>query len=259
MQDTTCAARAALSGTAILLALIPALAQAQKLELIFERQCVSIRAQDVTAGEVLGEWARLGATKVVNAHLLNAERLSLELDCVPEADAIERVLGSADGYMIRRRGDTAGASDFALISVFAASDVPVRAAIERDAIEERVQSHAEAAPFPSPADVTLSVPPTNSDDEADTKILANDATGRPPGSRPSHRHAVVPAAAPASADKLPAGRPEGARPGTPAAATPQPGAPAPHMAAPVGESHDVNGRPARRGQRTKNEEQGTKN
>jgi hypothetical protein len=245
MRDTAYLARVALSSTAILLALISERAQAQQLKLTFDSKCVSVVAQDVTAGEVLGEWARLGATKVVNAHLLDAERLSLQLDCVPEAEAIERVLESADGFMVRRRSDAAGASGFALIVVFAARNVPARAATESNANAAREQSHVEPPPLAPSAEAASSAPPTNSDAKADSNIFSNEATGRAPGSRPVHGHVVVRAPAPVSAEKLPAGRPEDSRPGTPSATTPERGAQAPRVAAPGGESLDVNGRPVR--------------
>ncbi len=64
---------------------------------------VSVSATDATIGQILGEWARVGQTRIVNIERLPAAPISLQLDDVPEAQALDTVLRSASGYLAAPR------------------------------------------------------------------------------------------------------------------------------------------------------------
>lgn len=236
----------AIGAMAIGLAMAPQPVQAQTLHLAFHDGAVSLVAENVTVRQVLDEWARLGGTRVVNAHLLGGARISLQLDRVPEAQAIDRLLESAAGYVARRRSGTTGPSDFALILVLATSDPTTAATGTAPASHE-----AEPAVEPPPAalapenDPTPDAPDPDADPDSDVSS-SNEANGRAPRTQPLQgRLASEAPETPVPADQLPAGRPEGARPGIPGAVAPGgPGAPTPSQTAPApaDPTQDANGR-----------------
>ena len=59
---------------------------------------------------ILTEWAKLGGTKVVGAERISGAPLTLKLDDVTEAQALEIILRSVAGYMAapRRASATPG-------------------------------------------------------------------------------------------------------------------------------------------------------
>jgi hypothetical protein len=60
---------------------------------------VWLNADRAAAAQILAEWARVGDTQIVNADLLPSALVSLNLDGVPEDEALEIVLRSAGGYV----------------------------------------------------------------------------------------------------------------------------------------------------------------
>ena len=56
-----------------------------------------------TIGEILSEWARVGQTEIANGDRLAVEPLTLRLDGVPEAAALELLLRAASGYVAVER------------------------------------------------------------------------------------------------------------------------------------------------------------
>lgn len=256
--------RLALCGVALLPVVGPSAAQAQQVELAFDEGLVTLVARDVTVKQILDEWARRGKTVVVNADLLGQERVSLELDRVVEAKAIDRILQSAAGYVARRRAGTDGPSDYGLILVLADSDSPAAIAAALGDGDLASPATDDLGPDAAPPDGTGGTePPTESvsepDDEED--ISSNEANGRDPAAKPDER-LVAPGDPlnPVPAEDLPVGRPEGARPGTPSPAAPTSAAPASAEAvAPVpsaapaaeavpgdGSPTDINGRTPRK-------------
>jgi hypothetical protein len=246
-------ARAAIGGAAILLLLGPRPVHAQKLELTFDQGFVTLAAQDVTVRQVLDEWARMGGTRVVNADLLGGKRISLQLDRIPEAQAIERLLESAAGYVARRRSGTTGPSDFALILVLATGNAPAGATAatkDTDSTSPGGGGDIEPPPLPSPPALTSDEAPADLDVEPDPDetSASNEANGRAPGTLPFEERLTSEVVA-LPADQLPAGRPEGARPGVPVpAGVAAPTALTPPAAVPVGtdQAQDANGRPRKR-------------
>ena len=261
--------RVAVCGVAILFGLGVPSVKAQQLELAFNDGLVTVVARDVTVRQVLEEWARGGQTEVVNAELLGNRRVSLELRGVPEAEAMDRLLAPVAGYVGRRRAGAGGRSDFALVLILATSKVGAA-----DTTASVADSDAPSAGPPAiePSVVAASVDAPSMDPNPDTDadpsrdgdagwpfgpsptpidLFSSEATGRSPESRPVQGH-VAPGAPIDSlpGDELPAGRPEGARPGARSSPT---GPPAERVTAPgtpqqpgAAESPDANGRPARK-------------
>jgi hypothetical protein len=122
-------------------------AGAQEIALSLNQGRVSLVARDASVGEVLAEWARLGDTLVLNADKLANERITLTLEQVPEARALETLLRAATGYVAAPRpAGASGASRFDRILIFVSESAPAR---------------ASAAPAPNPPPMTRQVPSTS--------------------------------------------------------------------------------------------------
>lgn len=64
---------------------------------------VSLAATNVTVRQILMEWARVGQTKIVNVERIPGGPVTLELDQMPEAEALDLLLKSVTGYMAAPR------------------------------------------------------------------------------------------------------------------------------------------------------------
>jgi hypothetical protein len=64
---------------------------------------VSLSATNATVRQILMEWARVGQTKIVNVERISGAPLTLELDRMPEAEALDLLLKSVTGYMAAPR------------------------------------------------------------------------------------------------------------------------------------------------------------
>src|SRR4051812_3390656 len=64
---------------------------------------VTVIAKDATVRQILTEWARVGQTKIVNAERVPGGPISLELNDVPESQALEILLRSLSGYITAPR------------------------------------------------------------------------------------------------------------------------------------------------------------
>ena len=88
-------------------------ASAQSVSVQFQGGTVSISAQNAPVGQILAEWARLGGTTFVNADSVPGAPVTLQLQNVPERQAIDVLLRSASGYMVAAREvPGSGASGF---------------------------------------------------------------------------------------------------------------------------------------------------
>jgi type II secretory pathway component HofQ len=72
-------------------------ASAQNLKLEFHEGRVSIDAAGVPVRTILAEWARLGGTKVVGGDRITGAPLTIHLEDLPEAQALEIVLRNVAG------------------------------------------------------------------------------------------------------------------------------------------------------------------
>jgi hypothetical protein len=116
--------RACLAGALALI--VATLVQAAPIvRLTFKEGRVWLTASDATAAQILAEWSRVGGTQVVNADRIAGPALMLELNDVPEVEALEVVLRNAGGYIATARtGAAAGAplpSSVARITILPAS------------------------------------------------------------------------------------------------------------------------------------------
>ena len=108
---------------------VAAPAVAGELRLSMAGGLVTLTAKDVTVREILAEWARVGQTRIVNAEKLTGGPVTLQLDNVPEAQALDTVLRSAAGYvMAARTAGSPGPSVYDRIMILASSRPPVVAA-----------------------------------------------------------------------------------------------------------------------------------
>jgi len=153
----------------------PAAAQSVKLE--FHDGRVNLNAQNASVRAILNEWARLGGTKIVNAERVPGAAVTLELNGVPERQALDIVLRSASGYLAGpREAGTAGSSAYASILILPTSTAPrpVASAPTPPAFnpgQPQVFNPGQAQPFipgqvvrqPGPDDDTIVEPPDPDD------------------------------------------------------------------------------------------------
>ena len=107
---------------------LSASASAQQLTLEFKDGRVTVDAAGVPVRTILSEWARLGGTKVVGGDRVSGAPLTIRLENVPEAQALEVILRNVAGYMAApRRADATGASAYDRILVLPTSSAPAAA------------------------------------------------------------------------------------------------------------------------------------
>lgn len=100
-------------------------AWAQPLSLEIRDGLVTLSATNVPVRQVLAEWAKVGGTRVVGAERVTGAPLTLRLEGVPEAKALDIVLRGAAGYMAAARSvPGAGRSIYDRILVLATSTPP---------------------------------------------------------------------------------------------------------------------------------------
>jgi hypothetical protein len=113
----------------VLLVLAALPASAQQLTLQINDGLVTMTASAVPVRQVLAEWARVGGTKVVGAERIAGQPLTLTLEKVPEAKALDIILRGAAGYMaVARAVPGSGVSGYDRILVLATSSAPAPSA-----------------------------------------------------------------------------------------------------------------------------------
>ena len=86
---------------------------------------VTLHAQNVPVRTILAEWARLGGATVINGDRVAGVPLALELEDVPEREALDIILRGVSGYMLAaREPGGAGASLFDRIMILPTSAAP---------------------------------------------------------------------------------------------------------------------------------------
>lgn len=103
---------------------IGAPAVAQELEVQFREGRVTVIATDVTLGEILDEWSRVGGTRIVDADKLSAPPLRLRLVDVPESEALKILLRGVPGYLAAPGAATGDGSRFDRVVVMATGQRP---------------------------------------------------------------------------------------------------------------------------------------
>lgn len=107
----------------------PALAQSVALE--FHDGRVTLRAENAALRAILNEWSRVGGTRIINAERLAGPPLTLQLDAVPERQALDIILRGVAGYMLgpRRAGSAARSTvDSILLVPVSSAPRPAQAA-----------------------------------------------------------------------------------------------------------------------------------
>ncbi len=215
---------------------VPASAQ-QSIKLEFKDGRVSLNAQNATLRAILGEWARLGGSTIVNGDRVAGAPVTLELVAVPERQALDTLLRSVAAYMLApRRVGSVGASTFDRILILPTSAAP------------RPQPAAPGPPGGAPRPllprpqvlVNPNIPnDSDADDPSPADVVPQPRVVRPPQPLPGNGNVIpVPVAepdAPGDEPVIVGGTPPGAgNPfGIPAGSSARPGviAPAPQPAA----------------------------
>lgn len=98
---------------------------AQSIKLEFQDGRVNLTAQNAPVRAILAEWTRLGGTNIVNGDRVTGAPLTLELQGVPERQALDIVLRGVAGYMIAARElPGRGASKFDRVMILPTSSAP---------------------------------------------------------------------------------------------------------------------------------------
>ncbi|MBI4476965.1 MAG: hypothetical protein HY654_07310 [Acidobacteria bacterium] len=101
----------------------PALAGEVRIDMRNGR--VTLEVREATVQEILAEWARVGGATILNGEKIPSERVTLQLNDVPEMRALEIVLRSAAGFVAApRRAGFDGVSTYDRIMVLATSSPP---------------------------------------------------------------------------------------------------------------------------------------
>jgi hypothetical protein len=115
-----------IAGLAVLVLGSAAIAAAQTpLRLQIDGGLVTLHAQNVPVGTILSEWSRVGGAKIVGGDRIAGAPLTLDLEGVPERQALDIVLRGVSGYMLAARdaGGT-GASMYDRIMILPTSAAP---------------------------------------------------------------------------------------------------------------------------------------
>lgn len=190
-------------------------ASAGDLKLTINGGRATLIAQDVTLGQILAEWARVGRTTIVNAEKLIGPPMTLQLVDRPEREVLDVLLRQASGYIAAARPTlVAGASQFDRVMILPVSRGPVGV--------------AAAAPTPQPFQRPMQQP-TDDDEPIEPSVINN----QPVGNIPAQAMPGMPGFQPTQ--NVPAQQMPGQMPGqpSPVLTAPRPGMlPAPPQAPP---------------------------
>ena len=91
------------AAVALVAAALAVSAEAGQVRLQIKDGLVTLQATDATPREILAEWARIGQTRIVNGDRAAGAPLTIELNGVPERQALDIILRAAPGYMAAPR------------------------------------------------------------------------------------------------------------------------------------------------------------
>jgi hypothetical protein len=124
---------------------------------------VTLIAHDVPVRDILAEWARVGQTRIVNGEKLIGAPVTLQLENVPEAQALDTLLRSASGYILApRSAETPGPSLYDRIMILATSRPPAATPPPAPFNRAFVRPQPPVVPDPAEAD-----DPDDDDDDPD--------------------------------------------------------------------------------------------
>jgi hypothetical protein len=113
----------------VAVALLPARADAQNMKLQIQDGRVTLDAQNVPVRQILAEWARVGGAKIVNGEKVAGAPLTLQLQAMPEREALDIILRGVSGYMLAARQEGSGVSAFDRIMILPTSSAPRNAGV----------------------------------------------------------------------------------------------------------------------------------
>jgi len=115
-----------IAGLAVLVLGWAALAAAQTpLQLEIRNGRVTLHAQNVPVRTILSEWSRLGGAKIIGGDRVAGSPLTLDLEGVPERQALDIILRGVSGYMLAaREAGATGASMYDRIMILPTSVAP---------------------------------------------------------------------------------------------------------------------------------------
>jgi hypothetical protein len=89
---------------------------------------VSIVAKDATLRQILAEWAKVGQTKILNGDRVPSGPLTLQLNNVPESQALDTLLRTVSGYVASPRAEfVSNLSQFDRIAIMPTPAPPMTA------------------------------------------------------------------------------------------------------------------------------------
>ena len=160
----------ALLAALVALAFLPARADAQQMNLQIENGRVTLHAQNVPVRQILAEWARVGGATVVNGEKVVGAPVTLQLEAVPERQALDIILRGVSGYMLAARQTGTGVSEFDRILILATSSAPrggsAPAPTAFSPASRRVPVMAEPTPTPT-EDVVIEEEDGDNDNDND--------------------------------------------------------------------------------------------
>jgi hypothetical protein len=134
---------------------------------------VTLHARDATVRQILEQWARVGQTRIVNVEKIPGGLVTLDLENVPEAVALDTLLRSISGYLAAPRAvPVANLSHFDRIVVIPTSvSAPAAAAAPVGSQPAAVQRPAFPPGFggrpPFPAEGAAAYPRPGVGDQSD--------------------------------------------------------------------------------------------
>src|SRR5689334_25363101 len=88
----------------LLASLLVAATASAEVQISIQNGRVTLKAKDATLRQIMQEWARVGQTRIVNVERIPGGPIQvIELNNVPEAEALEILLRSISGYIAAPR------------------------------------------------------------------------------------------------------------------------------------------------------------
>lgn len=135
-------------------------ASAQDFVMRFQNHRMTLIARDMSVSRILDRWSQIGGTIVVNGAAVQGGPISLQLDDVPEREALEILLRTVDGYIVAEREDeSTGVSSISKILILRASTASrnqpqvsaVPAVFDRPAFVPAAEETFQPVPSSTPA------------------------------------------------------------------------------------------------------------
>jgi len=102
-----------------------AAAQVLPLQLHISNGRVTLHAQNVPVRTILAEWSKVGGAKIINGEAVAGAPLTLDLEGVPERQALDIVLRGVSGYVLAaRQAGAVGVSMYDRIMILPTSVAP---------------------------------------------------------------------------------------------------------------------------------------